>query len=81
MRSPVNTGQGPGWSVSSWNEGAEDTGPESGVQGPSRVAGAPHPVLGGQGEGRPGEGGLPADGGSLTAPYRRRAKSLKNSPR
>ena len=48
MRSPVNTGQGPGWSVSSRNEGAEDTGPESGVRGPSTVPGAPHPVLGGR---------------------------------
>ena len=76
----MHTGQSPGWSVSSQNEGVEDTG--SG----SRVGGYPaqHSVLPaqcwGQGEGRPGEGGLPTNDGSLTAPYTRRAKFIENSP-
>ena len=33
MRSPVHTGQSPGWCVSSQNEGAEDTGSGSRVGG------------------------------------------------
>lgn len=48
MRSPVRTGQSPGWSVSSQTEGAEDTGSGSGVGGTQHSTGCSPPSAGGK---------------------------------